>query len=137
MGSFVVQGNRAGCAGIGYGKHSKMDVAVQRALRDCARNTVTVDLKENRTVWHQLDAKWVSTKIRILPRPAGFGLTGSPLVVTLCEAFGLKDLSVKVHGSRNPMNVAKAFFKALDSHQTPEEVARRRGKSVASILGSA
>jgi ribosomal protein S5 len=44
------------------------------------------------------------------------------------------DISAKVWGSRNPMNVIKATFEALGQKQKlPEDIARGRGKRVVDV----
>ncbi|KAJ1853700.1 28S ribosomal protein S5, mitochondrial, partial [Coemansia sp. RSA 486] len=37
------------------------------------------------------------------------------------------DLAGKIHGSRNPMNVIKAFFEALTTQRIPSDLAKARG----------
>ncbi|KAJ2443068.1 28S ribosomal protein S5, mitochondrial, partial [Coemansia sp. RSA 2337] len=37
------------------------------------------------------------------------------------------DLAGKIHGSRNPMNVIKTVFGALQTQRVPDDLARARG----------
>ena len=58
------------------------------------------------------------------------GISSSRLVMTVSSASSLKSL-----GSRNPHNMVKATFAALQRCASPRSVANRRGKKVAEIFG--
>jgi small subunit ribosomal protein S5 len=60
----------------------------------------------------------------------GFGIRTNPKVHEICRCAGIDDLSAKVMGSRNPINVVKATFEALQLQRTPEQLARARGLRV-------
>jgi len=51
------------------------------------------------------------------------------------ETLGVQDVVAKSIGTSNPHNVIKATFDALGKLRSPREVAARRGKKVADILG--
>lgn len=48
--------------------------------------------------------------------------------------IGIEDISCKVYGSRNPINVAEAFMEVLRRQKTPEEVAVDSGMKVVDVL---
>jgi small subunit ribosomal protein S5 len=51
------------------------------------------------------------------------------------ESLGIHDVVAKSLGSRNPHNMVKATFAALQAVASPRSVANRRGKKVTDILG--
>jgi len=51
------------------------------------------------------------------------------------ETLGIGDVVAKSLGSRNPHNMVKAAFAALQSCASPRSVATRRGKKVAELFG--
>ena len=51
------------------------------------------------------------------------------------ECAGVRNVLAKSYGSRNPINVVRATVEALVNMHSPQEVARKRGKSVEEILG--
>ena len=51
------------------------------------------------------------------------------------EPLGIGDVVAKSLGSRNPHNMVKATFAALQRVGSPRSVAARRGKKVTDILG--
>lgn len=60
-----------------------------------------------------------ATQIRMWPRPAGFGLAVNPYIHQICKAAGIHDLSAKVIGSRNGMQVSKAAMMMLHGGSSP------------------
>ena len=55
--------------------------------------------------------------------------------VERCQALGIGDVVAKCLGSRNPHNMVKATFAALQQCASPRSVANRRGKKVSDLLG--
>ena len=50
------------------------------------------------------------------------------------EIAGVQNALGKCYGSTNPVNVVRATFEALHEMRSPEQVAAKRGKTVAEIL---
>ena len=48
---------------------------------------------------------------------------------------GVRNVLAKSYGSRNPINVVRATVDALTNMRSPEEIAAKRGKTVAEITG--
>lgn len=128
--AFVMLGNQEGSAGLGYGKAKTTDKAMQRAYVDAQKHILHIYRYKGRTLMKQISLKYGATKIII--RPNGKHITLGPLkLVLFARAFGLQDITIKVHGSRNPINMMKAFLQAMILHtQDPYDQARLQGKTL-------
>jgi small subunit ribosomal protein S5 len=51
------------------------------------------------------------------------------------DVIGMTNVVAKAHGSTNPYNIVRATINGLRAMTTPAEVAAKRGKAVAEILG--
>ncbi|TFK25264.1 37S ribosomal protein S5 [Coprinopsis marcescibilis] len=115
----VLLGNANGLVGIGEGKHANSMVALKSARLAAVRNMDWVERFEKRTVWTEMHAKLGGTELIIRPRPVGFGLRCNPYLHQILRAAGFKDISAKVWGSRNKLNVIKAAMRLLQAGHAP------------------
>jgi len=115
----VIVGTGNGLVGLGEGKADEPMQAMDNAYAQAIRNMDYVDRFEGRTLWTEMETKFGSTRIYMRPRPVGFGLMCAPGIHQIFKAAGLKDASVKVWGSRNKVNVAKAAIKMLHAGHQP------------------
>jgi small subunit ribosomal protein S5 len=118
-GVLVVVGNGDGLVGYGEAKHDDPTRASNRAFAMAVRSMDYVDRFENRTIWTELSSKLGATRIILRPRPVGFGLHCNPNIHQVLKAAGIKDISAKVWGSRNPLNVIKLLFRMLHAGNAP------------------
>ncbi|KAI9219219.1 ribosomal protein S5, C-terminal domain-containing protein [Blastocladiella britannica] len=130
MSAMVVVGDGKGAVGYGEGKDAAAPAAVKKATALAMKNMVVVDRYDDRTILHNLDTHFKATHIVMRAAPPGFGIRTNPNVHEICRCAGIDDVSAKVMGSRNPINVVKATFKALQAQKTPEDLARSRGLRV-------
>ena len=121
-GVLVVVGNGNGLVGYGEAKHDDPSRATGRAFAMAVRNMDYVDRFEGRTIWTEMSSKLGATRIILRPRPVGFGLHCNPNVHQVLKAAGVKDISAKVWGSRNPLNVIKLLFRMLHAGNASLEV---------------
>ena len=116
----LVVGNGDGLVGYGEGKDLDDSTrAMDKALVQAVRNMDYVERFEKRTIFGEMRTKMGSTQIILRPRPVGFGLQCHPKIHQILKAAGIKDISAKVWGSRNPINVIKALFRILHSGNAP------------------
>lgn len=118
-GMLVVVGNGDGLVGYGEAKHDDVSRATNRAFAMAVRNMDYVDRFESRTIWTEMSSKLGATRIILRPRPVGFGLHCNPNIHQVLKAAGIKDISAKVWGSRNPLNVIKLLFRMLHAGNAP------------------
>ncbi|KAI7834985.1 hypothetical protein BX661DRAFT_159350 [Kickxella alabastrina] len=127
MYALVVVGNGMGSAGYGEGKSAEASRAVMIATRQAIKNMQNFPRYDNRTIYHDIEHKFKATKLQLWARRPGFGCRVAPMMHEICECIGMQDLAGKIHGSRNPMNVIKAFFEALTTQRIPSDLAKARG----------
>ncbi|KAI0792441.1 hypothetical protein C8Q75DRAFT_752878 [Abortiporus biennis] len=114
-----VIGNGDGVVGFGIGKDLEPSEAATKTLVDAVKNLDYVDRFEKRTVWTNMEGKLGGTRIQLRPRPVGFGLKTNPIIHEILKAAGIKDVSAKVWGSRNPINVCMLLFRMLHAGNAP------------------
>ncbi|KAJ2879295.1 28S ribosomal protein S5, mitochondrial [Coemansia aciculifera] len=127
MYAMVVVGNGMGSAGFGEGKSFEASKAVVLATRQAIKSMQHFPRYDDRTIYHDIEYKFKATKLLLWARRPGFGCRVSPVVHEICECIGIQDLAGKIHGSRNPMNVIKTVFGALQTQRVPDDLARARG----------
>ncbi|KAI9145483.1 ribosomal protein S5, C-terminal domain-containing protein, partial [Paraphysoderma sedebokerense] len=133
MSALVVVGNGNGAVGYGEGKDAEGARAVMKATNLAVKNMMLVDRYDERTILHDLEHEFKSTKVIMRAAPPGFGIRSNPNVHEVCRCAGINDISAKVYGSRNPINVVKATMQALQKQRVPSELARNRGLNVIDV----
>ncbi|KAJ2708072.1 28S ribosomal protein S5, mitochondrial [Coemansia sp. IMI 203386] len=127
MYALVVVGNGMGSAGYGEGKSAEASKAVMIATRQAIKHMQNFPRYDSRTIYHDIEHKFKATRLQLWARRPGFGCRVAPMIHEICECIGIQDLAGKIHGSRNPMNVIKAFFEALTTQRIPSDLAKARG----------
>jgi len=129
----TVVGNENGLAGYGEGKSTYGDLAKQQAFLHALTNLAPIPRYENRTIYGTLQAKFHAVHLTLRSRPPGYGLRVNHNIHEVCKCIGIADISGKVIGSTNPINVVKCTFEALLHQSLPREISRARGKQVIDI----
>ena len=76
-----------------------------------------------------------ASKVYMQPASEGTGVIAGGAMRAVLEIAGVHNVLAKCYGSTNPVNVVRATIAALKSVSSPQEVAAKRGKSVADITG--
>ncbi|CAG8451478.1 6715_t:CDS:2, partial [Ambispora leptoticha] len=126
MYSLVVVGNGEGVAGYGEGKHEEVIMAIKKATNVAIKNLHYFERYDERTIYHDIEHKFGASRLKLMARPPGFGLRCNHYVHEICKCVGIHDLTGKVRGSTNGMNVIKATFEALAAQRLPQDIARQR-----------
>ncbi|MGB9620988.1 MAG: 30S ribosomal protein S5, partial [Brevinematia bacterium] len=75
-----------------------------------------------------------SCKIVMKPAAPGTGIIAETNLRSILELAGYQDVITKIIGSSNTILVTKTAIMALNSLETLEEVAARRGVSISKII---
>ena len=87
------------------------------------------------TIPHEVTGVYGAGRVILKPASEGTGVIAGGPVRAVVELAGISDILSKSLGSATPINVVRATIEGLKSLETVEEVAARRGKTVAEILG--
>src|SRR6056297_1852716 len=130
--ALTVVGDGNGRVGFGRGKAREVPLAIQKAMEAARRNMIEVELNGT-TLWYPITARHGASKVYMQPASEGTGVIAGGTMRAMLEAAGVHNVLAKCYGSTNPVNVIQATFKALAHMQSPESVARKRGKTVEEI----
>lgn len=132
--ALTVVGDGKGRVGFGRGKAREVPVAIQKAIEAARRNMIEVDL-DGSTLQYPIAAKHGASRVYMQPASDGTGVIAGGAMRAVLELAGVQNVLAKCYGSTNPINVVRATFEGLRKMRSPEQVATRRGKRVADILG--
>ncbi|MDA1107080.1 MAG: 30S ribosomal protein S5 [Proteobacteria bacterium] len=131
--ALTVVGDGNGKIGLGRGKAREVQAAIQKAMDDARRNMHSVSLN-GRTLQYAITSNHGATKVFMSPASEGTGIIAGGAMRAVFEVLGVQDVLAKCIGSSNPINVVRATLKGLTDMSAPEQIATKRGKTVAEIL---
>ena len=111
--ALVVTGDGKGKVGIGQGKAGEVPESISKASRIAKKSLSLYNLKDNRTIPHQVTGIFGASKVILKPAAPGTGLIAGGPVRSVLECVGVKDILSKRIGSRNPHNLVKATLNGL------------------------
>ena len=111
-----------------------MPEAIRKATEQAKRQIFRVQLREGRTLHHDIEGRHGAGKVVMRSAPAGTGIIAGGPMRAVFEMLGIHDVVAKSLGSQNPYNMIRATVDGLKKEQSPRSVAQRRGKKVADIL---
>ena len=132
--ALVVVGDGNGHVGPGLGKAVEIPEAIRKGKEDAMKHIVSIALDENKSITHDFIGKYGSASVLLKKAPEGTGIIAGGPARIVCELSGIKNIRTKSLGSNNKQNVVLATIEGLSSLKTPEEVARKRGKSLEEIM---
>ena len=132
--ALTVVGDGAGRVGYGYGKARELPLAIQKAMQAARNNLNSIHLKDE-TLQYELRGRHGATRVFMQPASEGTGIIAGGAMRAVFECAGVRNVLAKSYGSRNQINVVRATVEALVNMHSPQEIARKRGKSVEEILG--
>jgi small subunit ribosomal protein S5 len=125
--ALVVVGDGKGHVGVGLGKANEVPDAIRKGNEQAKKNLFRVPLN-GQTIPHRVDGHFGAGKVILRPASAGTGVIAGGAMRPVLEAAGIKDVLAKILNTTNPHNVVSATIDALQSLESLEDVARRRGK---------
>lgn len=132
--ALTVVGNGNGKVGVGLGKAREVPIAIQKSMENARRNMVEISLKDN-SLHYPLTAEFGAAKVYMQPASEGTGIIAGGAMRAVFEALGIRNVLSKCIGSNNQINILYATMKGLQEMRSPEEIARKRGKTLEEILG--
>ena len=133
--ALVVVGDQKGRVGYGAGKAREVPEAIRKATERAKRGMIRVPMREGRTLHHDVIGIFGAGQVVLRAAPAGTGIIAGGPLRAVFETLGMGDVVAKNLGSRNPHNMVKAAFAALQRATSPRAVASRRGKKVSDLIG--
>ena len=134
--ALVVVGDGEGSVGVGYGKAKEVPAAIAKAVEEAKKHFFKVPLVGG-TITHPVIGEKAAGVVMLRPASPGTGVIAGGSARAVLECAGVHDVLAKSLGSSNAINVVHATVDALRQLEEPEEVARRRGKSVEDIAPAA
>ncbi|HVN26090.1 MAG TPA: 30S ribosomal protein S5 [Candidatus Paceibacterota bacterium] len=110
----LVLGDEKGRVGIGVAKGLDVQQAVAKAKTEARKNMLTISLKDQRTIAHEVLAKYSAAKVLLKPASKGHGLRAGGSVRFVLAFAGVKDATAKILGrTPNKLTNAMATLEAL------------------------
>ena len=133
--ALVVVGDGKGRCGYGSGKAAEVSSAIRKATDKASEKLIRIPLKESRTFFHDSLGKYGAGEVCIRAAKPGQGVIAGGAMRAIFNVMGVQDVVGKILRSRNPHNVVRATFQALQNMETPRSVSRKRDKKIAEIYG--
>ena len=108
----VVVGNKKGKVGVGLGKARDVASSIRKGVNLAKKNLIEVPLVKG-TIPHDIRIKWGAARILLKPAPEGSGVIAGGAVRVVVQAAGIRNISSKVLGTRNPASNIYATLEAL------------------------
>jgi small subunit ribosomal protein S5 len=134
--ALVVVGDGDGTVGVGYGKAKEVPAAIAKGVEEAKKHFFTVPRIQG-TIPHPVQGEKAAGVVMLRPASPGTGVIAGGSARAVLECAGVHDVLAKSLGSANAINVVHATVAALQGLETPEDVAKRRGKSVEHVTPAA
>ena len=134
--ALVVVGDGNGTVGVGYGKAKEVPAAIAKGVEDAKKHFFRVPRIQG-TIPHPVQGEKAAGVVMLRPAAPGTGVIAGGSARAVLECAGISDILAKSLGSSNSLNVVHATVAALQQLEEPEQIAKRRGKSVEDVTPAA
>ena len=131
--AIVIVGNQKGQVGVGCAKASEVIIAIQKAIADGRKNLITVPIFKT-TIPHPITGRSGAGAVMLRPASQGTGIIAGGAVRSVLELAGVENILSKSLGSKSPLNAANATIAALKALTPFQDVAKKRGLTMAELL---
>ncbi len=132
--AIVVVGDGKGMVGGGLGKANEVPEAIRKGIDKAKKDMQPIPLYKE-SIPYEVVGQAGAGRVLLKPAGPGTGLIAGGAVRAVLEATGVRNILTKCLGSHNPHNLVKATIQGLRSLRSPEEIAKRRGKSLEEMVG--
>ena len=132
--AIMIVGDNKGRVGYGTGKAKEVPEAVRKASENAKNKMVRVQLKDNRTLHHDVVGRFGAGKVVLRSAAPGTGIIAGGPMRALFESLGIKDVVAKSTGTSNPHNMLKATFNAFKQSESPKSTAAKRSKKISEVV---
>lgn len=108
----VAVGNHKGKVGVGIGKSTEVQGAIQKAISQAKKSLITVPMV-GQTIPHRIKIKFKSAKLLLMPACPGTGIIAGGPLRKIIELAGVQDIMSKSLGSNNRLSNSQAAIMAL------------------------
>jgi small subunit ribosomal protein S5 len=110
----VVIGDENGRVGVGVASGIDLNHAISKAKAAAKKDIIHLELKDKRTIFHEVEAKYSAARVIIKPAKKGNGLKAGSAIRSVLALAGIKDASAKALGrTPNKLTNALAVLEAL------------------------
>ncbi len=124
--AFVVLGDGKNKVGFGKGKAKEVAASIDKAVRD-GEKVVRAYPIVNGTIPHEVEGRFGSAKVRLIPASEGTGVIAGRSVRAVLQKVGVHNALTKAYGNHNPVNLIRATIDALSKLRTKEQYEQLRG----------
>lgn len=108
----VVIGNKKGKVGVGIGKSTEVQGAIQKAISQAKKTLITVPIV-GQTIPHRIKFKYKSAHLLLMPACPGTGIIAGGPLRKIIELSGIEDILSKSLGNNNKLTNSQAAIMAL------------------------
>lgn len=124
--ALVVVGDGEGSVGYGLGKATEVPEAIRKGMEKAKTTMKRVSIL-NGTLPYEVVGRAGAGKVLLKPASPGTGVIAGGGIRAVLEAAGVTDILTKCIGTHNTQNIVRATIEGLQSLETREQVAQRRG----------
>ena len=128
----VVVGNHKGKVGVGIGKSTEVQGAIQKAISQAKKSLIQVPMV-GQTIPHRVQMKFKSAKLMLMPACPGTGIIAGGPLRKIIELAGVKDILSKCFGSKNRLSNSQAAIMALAKLENIPWLAQKNVQPVTAI----